>query len=116
MKKNRYMRIVLDDDLLFLKSLNGVGTVFNRVFRRIFDEIRASGEDGITTWNALVEGRIGITILLETEEGLCKSRVKEAMGKERRVKRGVTENGEGQSRKHSSLEALMARVRNFDLE
>ena len=108
MKKNKYMRIVLDDDLMFLKSLNGVGAVFNRVFREIFDEIRNYGADGITVWNALVEGRIGIRVRLETGPS-------EARGNGALNRSSVSEHKENSSRGCTVLDNLMDRVRNFDL-
>lgn len=113
MKKNKYMRIVLEDDLLFLKSLNGVGVVFNRVFREIFDEIRncGTGIDGIATWNALVEGRIGIRIKLE---GLSGSRSDESLDQ---LTDGSERMGPGpkKRREPTVLDNLMERVRDFDL-
>jgi len=106
-KKNKYMRIVLDDDLMFLKSLNGVGAVFNRVFREIFGEIRNCGTDSIATWNALVEGKIGIKVKLETgPESRCDGAVNRSSS---------IPDDEIRPGSCTALNALMARVKNFDL-
>lgn len=108
MKRNKYIRIVLDEDLLFLKSLNGVGVVFNRVFREIFREIRGSGTDSVTVWNSLVEGRVGIRVSLEmwNEGGVKRPR---SGGKEGTGRRDAGAGG------RTVLDNLVDRVRNFEL-
>ena len=108
MKRNKYIRIVLDEDLLFLKSLNGVGAVFNRVFREIFREIRGSGADSVTAWNSLVEGKMGIKVSLEMWNG---SGVK----RPRSGEKGETGRRDAGSGGRTVLDNLVDRVRNFEL-
>ena len=108
MKKNKYIRIVLDEDLLFLKRLNGVGMVFNRVFREIFHEIRESGADSVTAWNLLVEGKIGGKVSLEMGSGSGAKRL-QSDGK------GETRRRDAGTGGRTVLDTLVDRVRNFEL-
>ncbi len=60
----------LEPELVFLKNVKGVSTVFNRVFVKIFRCLAEVDSDRLAAWTALVNGDVEIEVSLRPKKDL----------------------------------------------